>query len=192
MVYMPIRDSGACGKNKELVMKMNAEGRSLAEIARTVGTTGHRVHDFLRRNGVTRQFPTSFRGEDCHKWKGGRFVDHEGYVWVYCGPHPYGKKPDMRHIKEHRLVMEKHLGRYLKPNEVVHHKNGIRDDNRLENLELFDANSKHLKHELTGRVPKWTENGSKRIREGALRGSRVAAEILRSKNRTQSKSNAGP
>ena len=41
--------------------------------------------------------------------------------------------------------MEEHLGRYLKPNEVIHHINGIKDDDKIENLELFQDNSKHIK-----------------------------------------------
>lgn len=43
-------------------------------------------------------------------------------------------------MAQHRLVMEQHLGRQLRDEETVHHRNGVRDDNRLENLELWTSN----------------------------------------------------
>lgn len=61
---------------------------------------------------------------------------HEGYVMVASKDHPFAYKKGKR-ILEHRKVTEEHLGRYLLPKENVHHRNGIKSDNRIENLELW-------------------------------------------------------
>lgn len=71
-------------------------------------------------------------------WKGGR-IKRKGYVWINLPGHHSlaGKGAHRRYVREHRVVMEGVLSRNLEPNEVVHHKNGIKDDNRPENLELW-------------------------------------------------------
>lgn len=72
-----------------------------------------------------------------------RRIEREGYVLLYIPWHPYS---DVKgYYKEHRLILEKHLGRYLSPHEHIHHINGIRNDNRLENLELTNL-SDHMRH----------------------------------------------
>lgn len=78
--------------------------------------------------------PTLYQGKNNPQWKGGRYKTIEGYVLIYSPNHPF--KNSSNRVLEHRLVMEKFLGRYLKPTELIHHINGIRDDNRLENLKL--------------------------------------------------------
>lgn len=64
------------------------------------------------------------------------FVNADGYVMIWCPDHPDVYLPSNR-LPEHRLVMEQMLGRRLLPGENVHHKNGVRHDNRETNLELW-------------------------------------------------------
>lgn len=77
-----------------------------------------------------------------HNWRGGR-VKKFGYILIKNSDHPHADKNG--YVREHRLVMEGYLGRHLYPWEVVHHRNGIRDDNRIENLELISAHGRHNK-----------------------------------------------
>jgi hypothetical protein len=87
------------------------------------------------------------RGALNPRWKGGRHKDPSGYIAVYVEPSDFFHSMISRgnYVPEHRLVMAKRLNRCLLSWEVVHHKNGIRNDNRLENLELLSANSRHNK-----------------------------------------------
>jgi hypothetical protein len=77
-------------------------------------------------------------------WKGGFHYKKCGYKMIYMPNHPFSNQ--YGYIREHRLVMEKHLGRHLHISEVVHHINGIKSDNRIENLELMNNQSIHARN----------------------------------------------
>ncbi len=69
------------------------------------------------------------RGERNPNWKGGTTISKAGYIYVYQGHQKY--------LAQHVLVMEEFIGRRLNLGENVHHVNGVKDDNRIENLELW-------------------------------------------------------
>jgi flagellar basal body rod protein FlgC len=80
-----------------------------------------------------------------HRLRNGHSTER-GYVVIWNPKHPMARKTG--YVLEHRLVMAEHLGRNLEPHEHVHHINGNRMDNRLENLELVhrkDHPSKHFR-----------------------------------------------
>lgn len=79
----------------------------------------------------------SRKGKFIHqsKYGGHKKRRKDGYIYVYFPSHPMSTKDG--YVMEHILVMEENIGRHLKEDEVVHHKNHVRDDNNIENLELM-------------------------------------------------------
>ncbi len=182
---------GVCYSKTDEILKMVREECSLAQIARTIGTNERHIRKRLQELGVDAEFPYTRKGPRCPAWRGGRVVDKHGYILVLKTDHPNADRHG--YVREHRLVMEQHLGRLLEPREVVHHLNKKRDDNQIENLSLYASNAEHLRAELTGHKPNWTPDGLEKLKvaiarsvktrkEKSLRRLKLCAQACKQKN----------
>ena len=98
-------------------------------------------------------------GDRANNWRGGRHPDTFGYIMIYKPEHPFADNHGC--VREHRLIMEKHLGRYLTKQEEIHHIDGNKKNNEISNLLLTDR-SNHARIEFTGNKYRLISNRDKR------------------------------
>ncbi len=122
---------------EDKIIELYKSGVSQLKIATKFHLHQGRVSRVLRHNGVNGSIRSAERH---HNWKGGRTTDSNGYIKLLSKPSHPGGINRTGYIFEHRLVMARHLGRSLLSGETVHHINGDRADNRIENLQLRQSN----------------------------------------------------
>lgn len=139
-----------------LRQKYIEDGLSTHEIATLIGSTPGNVYAHLVAKGIVlrtivegleAKYPEGRFGETASNWKGGkRKAGSKGYIQVYQPDHPYADQAG--YVMEHRLVLEKKLGRYLDPSEDSHHINEDVEDNRPENLMAVSRSEHKLIHSM--------------------------------------------
>lgn len=110
---------------------------------------GHKTWN-KETKGIMKPNKTSFKKGCKHPWQDGK-ISKRGYIYLYVPEHPFATKQG--YVRRSRLVMEQTIGRFLKPEEIVHHKGTKypmssienKSDDRPENLRLFENKSAHTK-----------------------------------------------
>ena len=131
------------------IYQLFESGSMISEIVKDVGTNRESVRKYLlqkytprQKRAIVRSNIRWLKGQDSPNWKGGRETTKDGYVVLWLSR--------KEKILEHRRVMEEHLSRKLKRNEVIHHINGNNSDNRLDNLQLTTFAEEFKRHYIVG------------------------------------------
>jgi hypothetical protein len=130
----------ACGCGRDVNRKRGAYFPSQIEKAGGLPryVCGHNPNAKARAAAVEKIRGTT--GPGTNHWKGGRTVQPNGYVWI---------RIDGQYIAEHRLVMEKTLGRQLSCDEIIHHKDGNKSNNDFANLVVTNRSEHAIEHRKT-------------------------------------------
>lgn len=140
--------------DKEWIRKKYFDEKlSFESIGKIVGCNATSVRLHFKNHGFkSRPAPYTglTKGSLNPSWKGGVVEPKNGYRFIHLSLTPFLEHHNLRnnyYIAEHVLNMELFLGRMLSKKETVHHKNGIKKDNRIENLQLFSNTSEHRIYE---------------------------------------------
>lgn len=143
--------------------------KSINQIAKELDVSVCIVYKYMDRYGIHRynqkESNAIFNKNNHNNYKGGRNSHGDGYIKLLMPEHPRANKGG--YVLEHIVIAEKKIGRYLKANEVVHHINGIKDDNRPENLLIL---TKHEHSQLHKNGSNLYKSVSQIKKEGGLNG----------------------
>ena len=128
---------------EDLEILYNQEKMTLKEICEKLNRGYKHIWNLFEYYKISRRVAKPRYGqttEKNHNWKGGKTI-RNGYVEIRCEGHPRSNGVG-HYVREQVLVMEKIIGRYLTDDELVHHINGNKQDNRIENLQLMKLSGK--------------------------------------------------
>lgn len=107
---------------------------------------------YERTEETNRKNSEAHAGKKNPRWKGGQFTDAYGYVYILMPEHPNVNKRG--YVRRAQLVAEQMLDRHLYPEENTHHKNGIKDDDRPENIEVMTRGEHTFLHNKIRKIIK--------------------------------------
>lgn len=157
--------------NHELIAQVRelSDGiRSSTEIAALLERNPRHIRKLMLKYDMPRRSDGAGQGALNHQFVSGRRISQQGYVLVTPpAGHPTAKRRvgrDSTYMFEHRLVLERALGRPLLDTERVDHLDGLTLHNHPDNLRVFESNAEHLQATLTGQVPHWSTAGHANMR----------------------------